>query len=179
MDKVTYRISKYDPEYSDEDGNILHSQWTSISDIIEDRSPESFEAYYLTETAYKDAIFLIMQQLGIDTLTTDHIEYLPPTKQEFNEHLFKGYYKHILPTFVAELEDMKNGQKLRGEELEMLIRLILREVLYAELVSDKLRISFGYDYYMYATCPPLPEQIIRKISQIGLFVEIDMEEDEA
>jgi hypothetical protein len=178
MDKITYRISKYDPEYKDDDGKFLHREWTSISDIIEGKNSDSFETYYKTESAYADTVRLIMQQQDLDTLILDGMEYLPPTKQEFNDHLFKGYYKHIVPTFVAELEDLKDGYKLKGEQLEMMIRLILREVLWAELLAPDLKISFGYDYYMYVTCPPLPEEVIRHIHELGLFVEIDEENEE-
>ena len=51
--------------------------------------------------------------------------------------------------------------------------MILRELLWATLCDGQGRLSFtfGYDYYLYADCPTLPDEVIRQIERSGLFVE--------
>ncbi len=40
-----------------------------------------------------------------------------------------------------------------------------------EMVAEDLKVRFGYDYYMYAVCPPLDEHTITRIEINELFIE--------
>ena len=39
------------------------------------------------------------------------------------------------------------------------------------LESEKVKVKFGYDYYMYVFCEPLLYETVREIELNGVFVE--------
>jgi len=52
--------------------------------------------------------------------------------------------------------------------------MILRETIDMCLINDKIKVAFGYDYYMYVECDPLTQSTIKLIEDSGLFVESDI-----
>ena len=56
-----------------------------------------------------------------------------------------------------------------------MIRLILRETVWMNLLNSEFKITFGYDYYMYVECSELTSMTIKQIERMGLFVEPNME----
>jgi hypothetical protein len=69
---------------------------------------------------------------------------------------------------------LKDGETLNLTEVQKMIRLILRETIWMYLTSSDLKISFGYDYYMYVECSELSKTTLGEIEKMGLFVEPDI-----
>ena len=59
------------------------------------------------------------------------------------------------------------------DEILNTIRLILREHIWGKISikNTNLRFEFGHDYYAYLISDELPNEIIKNINNIGLFIE--------
>ncbi|MDF9825372.1 hypothetical protein M2475_001827 [Breznakia sp. PF5-3] len=90
--------------------------------------------------------------------------------EEIEKNLFDMPYLKAKKIFI----DAKNEMILDLDEALIFATLILRESIWCELVDidKKFKIQFGYDYYMYCVCNYLKKDSIKKIEELGLFVDI-------
>lgn len=133
----------------------LDDDWTSFSDIgkIFNGSVLTYSQYIVVENLYIDVIKTFMKSANIEQLSISDLEM--KTISQVDE---------ILPLSTIDIKklynQLENGISLKGSELDIVIRLILREFIWAKLKSTaNLEIHFGYDYYMYIGCLQLPKNI--------------------
>lgn len=169
---MNFRITKFDPKKRNKEGHFLdNSEWTAISDI---GKPEyknvSYEEYETTENAYTESVRLILDEKNIQSLKIESLE-LYNSYDDFENYKKDGRLQNIEIDFNNEIANLKDGTILYLSEVQKMIRLILRETIWMKLVSSDLKITFGYDYYMYVECSELNITILDKIEKMGLFVE--------
>ncbi|MCB0463443.1 MAG: hypothetical protein R2816_12165 [Flavobacteriaceae bacterium] len=169
---MIYRITKYDPEKRNKEGVFLdNSEWTSINDIEKSKyNNVSYQDYEKIETAYVESIKLILDEKNITSLKIDSLEIFN-SFEDFENFKKEGLLKNINVDFNSEIEILKNGVILNYKEILKIIRLILRETVWMNLLGSELKVIFGYDYYMYVECSELTKSTIDKIEKKGLFVE--------
>ncbi len=175
FEKMTYRITKFDPKKRNEEGHFLdNSEWTAISDIgkSEYRNVD-YEEYEQTETAYAESIKLILDEKNISSLKIDSLE-LHDSFDDFENYKKDGRLKNIDVDFNNEIDILENGTILNLTQIQKMIRLILRETIWMNLLESEFKITFGYDYYMYVECSELKNSTINRIEKTGLFVEPNM-----
>src|SRR5690606_35677859 len=107
FEKMTYRITKFDPKKRNEKGHFLdNSEWTAISDI---GKPEyrnvGFEEYEKTETAYTESVKLILNEKNITSLKIDSLE-LSNTLEDFENFRKNGRLKNINVDFSNEIDNL-------------------------------------------------------------------------
>ena len=169
---MNYRITKFDPKKRNKEGHFLdNSEWTAISDI---GKPEyknvSYEEYETTENAYAESVRLILDEKNIQNLKIDSLE-LYNSYEDFENYKKDGRLQNIEIDFNNEIANLKDGATLNLTEVQKMIRLILRETIWMYLTSSDLKISFGYDYYMYVECFELSKTTLGEIEKMGLFVD--------
>ncbi|MCB9174388.1 MAG: hypothetical protein H6589_07250 [Flavobacteriales bacterium] len=169
---ATHRITKYNPANRNSLGHyLIDSEWTSISDI---GKPEynlpTFEEYYLTENSYCQAVKAILDLNNVVELEVVSLE-ANLSKSEFTELEVKGYLKNMNISLDYINKTFKNGIKLNWSDIEVAIRLILREIIWCELKSPIVSLNFGYDYYMYVDSKLLDTKTIEKISEMKMFID--------
>ncbi len=159
----SWRITKYNPAFRDERGAYLKDEWTSVSDVgaIYDGDAFTYEAYRKVEDAYVSTALKFVSEACLDSLT---ITYLEPA------HVLKERVKD-LRDIAFDAERAKKGMSLSGEALDNVCRLVLREIFWCKLESERAYIHFGYDYYMYIGSPVRSEKAIAYGKQEGLFIE--------
>lgn len=170
---MRYRITKYNPALRDARGAYLPDEWTSCTDIGSsfDGKKLTAQAYLATEKAYLDAIRSIAQYNGCTGFRARQLERL------FSIWEVSRKMKRLGLSLAQEETELyrsvDTARTYTAEEALSLARLILRELLWATLCDTRgqLSFTFGYDYYLYADCPPLPDEVIRQIESSGLFVE--------
>ncbi len=169
---ISYRITKYDPKERDERGSYENkNEWTSISDIGRPQyGATSFEAYEKVERAYIEAIKLILISHEIDTVTVDSIEKWE-RKEQLEAFRSTNVFRNLHFNFETDIQPLGNGLEIRLGEIDQVVKLILREIVWMNLVGAKGNITFGYDYYMYVECAALQCSTITAIQKLGLFVE--------
>lgn len=172
---ILYRITKFNPNKRSQEGHFLdHSEWTAISDIGNpDYNNVSYEEYEKTETAYVEAIKHILDEKEIESLQIDSLE-LYNTVEDFDNFKKDGRLKNINVDFETEILTLHNGLALNSKEIQKITRLILRETVWMNLLKSILKITFGFDYYMYVECSELTKTTIKRIEKTGLFVEPKM-----
>jgi hypothetical protein len=169
---INYRITKYNPEKRNENDNYLdNGDWTSISDIGKIKyNGINYQQYEKIETAYINAISIILKEKNTTYLKIDSLE------QNNNHKDFKDYKKNgqlmgLEINYKNDITSLKNDLILNLIDYQKIIRLILREIIWMNLFNPKVKITFGYDYYMYVECTELKSTTISKIEKTGLFVE--------
>lgn len=168
--KLSYRITKYNPELRDEWGSYLKEEWTSASDVGKQFSDEklSVTTYLATEKAYVDSAISVWKLAQCPPLRVSGLENAGFTKAQ---HVLKHEPK--LLDVLQEGPEPKDGQMLcEQEELARVIRLVLREFIWCRLHADNgFFLHFGWDYYMYCGGVKLTDDLRDEITKTGLFVE--------
>lgn len=168
MIKVYYwRISKYNPKFRDLQGVYKNDEWTSICDIGKrfNNSVLTFDEYIKFEDAYVYAILLAISETHLDSITIRSLE----KKQIIN--CYDLPYDHVVD-YVGSLVD--KADVLIGDtgDISLLIRLVLREIIWCKLeAGPNLFIHFGYDYYMYFGSKERLDTTMGLVRKRGLFAE--------
>lgn len=160
-----YRITKYNPEFRDKEGHYTKNDWTSISDIGQSFADGvlTVEKYKQTEDAYVETIKVILTEKGISKMTICGLEKNDVGEEDFFSPEERSFFSRIENNFRIEIH-----------EIELMIRLALREMVWCSLLTNEgnVRIEFGYDYYMYVRCNKIEERTKQRILDNGLFVEL-------
>lgn len=170
---ISYRITKFNPSKRDVQGYYLDdSEWTAISDIGKSKYNNiTYEEYEKIETAYVEAIMLILREKNIESLKVAALEASYYDIETFEEDKRSGRLRNIEVDYHQQVATLKNGKILNLAEIPTIIRLILRECIWMELLTTDFKLTFGYDYYMYVKCYDLKDSTIRETEKINLFVE--------
>lgn len=160
-----YRITKYNPIYRDSTGAYMKDEWISFGQIGDSFNGKIFslEEYIDVENKYIESIFFIL-----DYFKTKKLKVITP---EYNNRNIdnSGYNIDLIKLYKLKPKCLDTETKIKNY-----IRLILRGDLWAslKLKSKKAYIEFGYDYYMYVkTTTKLPNELIKYIENLGLFIE--------
>lgn len=158
-----YRVTKYDPALRRADGAYGRDEWTSVSDVGSSHDGETLTCarYLAVEDAYVDSVHRFMQVVKVmcmrvvDLEITGEVAALP---------------EPLVDEASARLHRVSDGQQVAGEQLDWVVRLALRELLWCRLEGERgFYVHFGYDYYMYigSDCelvpPPLPEGMYAEV----------------
>lgn len=158
-----YRITKYDPEYRNSEGYYMKDGWTAISDIGKVFNNKKFTLpdYLLVEEKYCEVVKSMMNEAKVDTLRVKELEKncCLSREEEDSDDLKKMY------------DFLEEGMTIRNYDVALVVKLILRESIWAKLVSKDFEVHFGYDYYMFICSGGASRKAIAQISQSGLFVE--------
>jgi hypothetical protein len=84
-----------------------------------------------------------------------------------------GRLRDLEVDFEQDIKPITEEVKISQTSVEYYSRLCLREIFQMKFVHPKLELEFGFDYYMYVTCPKIPENIVSQIEKNFLFVEED------
>ena len=164
-----FRITKYNPNLRDVNGNYCKNEWTSISDVGRTYDGESFKLadYLKVEDNYLNAILGVLQDLGITEMRVQNLELYAIQSVRVGASKKEGL------SLKKALKKLKENMVFGTKELELYFRLQLQELFWCKWVdvhSDAI-IEFGYDYYMYITCEKILPERIEYIERNGLFVE--------
>lgn len=166
MYNYSWRITKYNPA-NRINGVYTKQEWISIGDIGNLYSNAEFliEHYLQTESLYIMAIISIMKEININSLQVTNLD-----KHDFG--FLDDRFHFIYSVEMKELySNIKNGDYISGNELELLCKLILREKLWCKLQSSSMFVHFGFDYYMYIGSGLECSDSLELISNSGLFIE--------
>jgi len=160
-------VTKYDPKNRDSSGSYLVNEWTSYSDI-----GRTFDNILLTRQKYKEiedkyinAIYKLINFSGSIKVKITKLEKTSDINdfvRKQDDTLFQTYSK------IKDLDDIDVDKEML---LEVLL-LIIREYMWCNLqIDNDIKITFGYDYYMYFSGVNLNSKILEDIKRTGLFVE--------
>ena len=169
-----YRITKYDPQYRDEQGIYGREDWTSYSDIGNTYNGKLFgkDEYINTEKLYCKTVMSILRICGVKEVIVEDLE----------SHFSVDEIKQMLQRKGLDLSNKEetiitslcNGNKVHVDDLQLYLKLILRECFWCRFADADLltQIEFGYDYYIYLNCRTIiSDGFISDCKQEGIFIE--------
>jgi len=170
----TYRITKYNPEKRNSLGYYTDdNEWTAISDISNPKYDITYDDYIKIEDGYAFCVNLLKAEFGATEFIAENV--INVWKEEDIENYKKsGRLRGLEVEFNNDVKPVVDGMKIPVEKLEYYCRLCLRDIFQLKLLSPRLQIEFGFDYYMYATCDLIPEKLVKEIERNNLFVERDI-----
>ena len=160
-----WRVTKYDPRRRNRQGHFLGDDWTAVSDIGHqyDGRMLTRDEYLAVETTYVDAAMHFLRESGFDALTVIGLEADVSVSTADD------------PAGGVALDPgltLREGQRVSGAEVERVIRLNLRSLIWCKLeVPGRFFIHFGDDYYMFIGSESPSPASIAYARQIRLFVE--------
>lgn len=144
-----HEIVKYSPLFYDANGVYHKNEWTSCSEIgkIYEGKELTTEDYFTTENNYIDTACEIIRTTGS---TRIKVEYLEKDEKWIEKQMKVSKIREQDLLLLPMALKVKQGDRLNINEFSEVARLCLREYLYGEFVdiNYRLRIIFGYDYYM-------------------------------
>lgn len=164
---IEIEVTKYNPIYRNSEGIYTNDEWIGVNDIGQECGGKvlQLEEYLNIENKYVQAAKHLFEYYGSEKIQLIDKEIrnyddLPNTKNLDYKVFF---------------ETLNKRRTISIEELEIVIRLSLRDSFWAHLVSKnnrKISLEFGYDYYMYFKIFKKDEEAIKKYieTNIGLFV---------
>lgn len=165
---ISWRVTKYNPKYRDEEDVYHNDEWTSCHDIGKLFNGNEFTAndYLAIENAYINAVLSFMQNINVTSFKVKCLE-------KYNDNIVSQnttlvYTNEMIKLYV----ELHENSILGVDNIQNLCRLLLREQLWCKLENDnRMFVHFGYDYYMYIGCLLKPENITDLIQGTGLFME--------
>ena len=141
--------------YKDEYQPII--SYSDIGEIL------TSDEYILIENNYIEAVKIIMELNKCEDLNIRYLEkfsYRKGLTVEEDKKLYKEYIK------------IEDKQKINYKNIEIILKLILRNIIWCDLInlSKRLYIRFGYDYYMYFNTKIKVDLYQDKIRKLGLFL---------
>lgn len=153
---LSFRVTKYNPQFRDAHGRYLADDWTSISDVGECFAGIELmqEAYLAIESKYLAAIRFFARDSCVSRLRVNELE-IESADSDPGYEIVDGWWLDL------------------AEAIEV-ARLVLREELWCKLEDEgRLRVHFGYDYYMYIESNSCCDCAVEETRELGLFVERD------
>jgi hypothetical protein len=159
-----WRVTKYNPALRNSHGHYLIDEWTFFAQIGTTFNGKAltYEEYLSVESAYSSSAHCFLNDAGLSFLRVSQLENHKVSCMEV------GWLRDI----VLKPSSLRNDLVVNDNDLEDVVRLNLREVLWCKLVeTDRFYLHFGWDYYLYigSTSPSL--SAIKNATQKGLFVE--------
>jgi hypothetical protein len=157
-----YRVSKYNPEFRNEQGIYTRDDWTDISDVGKVFNNEllTMEKYQKVENRYISVILLILNELKESKIMVMELEkyaLLPDIDVDENMAVL---WVNLVEKSIIE------------KNISDIVRLILRGCLWAKLESSEIKIHFGYDLYMYIGLKKrISKTIIENMRNQSMFIE--------
>jgi len=162
--KIYYlRITKYNPDNRDKNGFYSKDEWSSIGDVGKRFGGKEFtlDEYLCYEERYLGAIIDIMRENNVESLRVESLE-----KSNYVNH--SDFYE---PATKEYFESIKENMLIPKQKIPQVAKFVLREMIWCKLVSDKMFLHFGYDYYMYIGSKQLADETLQSIVSNSLFVE--------
>lgn len=168
-----YRISKYDPQFRNDNGFYEKEEWTSYSDIgkIYEGRVMQTEDYLNIEKQYCNVIISILEQCHVDSLIICDLELYSAWNDIRKQFQKKGLRPENIQKEIVKT--IRDGKRIAAKSLEEYFKLILRECFWCAFIDENktVRVEFGYDYYAYVFCSTIREEYIIECKRKGIFIE--------
>ncbi|MEI5908951.1 hypothetical protein WAK64_18035 [Bacillus spongiae] len=141
--KYQYRITKYNPDFRNDEGHYtITDEWTSAYDIgkMVNGNSLTLSEYLDVEKAYINTIMNFIQLNNIKSVRLVDLEKDNLNSTDKTSPLYDPAF-HLL--------HLEEDIELSIDNVPIVSKMVLRELIYCQLISKDFFVHFGYDYYMY------------------------------
>lgn len=158
-------ITKYNPIYRDRDGLYTKNEWIGFFQVGKTINGKklTLEDYLQVEEKYIQSAIAFFLFHGCKEIVLNNVEKNGPFQSKLSAD------GELLTVYNV----LKDRMIITIEDLGIIIKLILREYIWAELFSiesDLVAIRFGYDFYMYVNSDKDLGTFFKDVHNTGLFV---------
>jgi hypothetical protein len=159
-------VTKYNPIYRDENGHFKKDEWLGFFQVgkIINGQLFSLESYLDVESKYIAAARIFFSFHNCASVLLKNVEKYGTLDYNLADRReMMMVYDKIEDGFVVSLDN-----------LDAVIKLVLRELVWAELFCDfdqSVVVRFGYDFYMYFNSDENWDSIKERITHLGLFID--------
>jgi len=159
-----WRITKYNPAYRNAEGHYLRDEWTSASDIGKSFHGEilTLDDYLQVENAYVDTVMKFLEVYQIENVRLIHLETYGLSDVDKSSPLYDAAFDTI-----PLAEDML----VTIAQIPIVCKMVLREFIHCQLITEDFFVQFGYDYYMFIGANSIQQEALQFASEQCLFVE--------
>ena len=145
-----YRVTKYNPALRNAKGVYIPQEWTSVADIgrVFGGIVLTVDEYRRVEQAYIRSALAFLGEGGVTSLRVEGLENSKRSPVGFGE-----------------------GSVVSGEQIDDLIRQVLREEFWCRLEAQDGFVHFGWDFYMYIGVLHRCPKAERLAKELELFAE--------
>lgn len=159
-------VTKYNPTYRDTNGHYTKNEWVGFFQVgkIIDGNPLTLEEYLETENKYIEAAYDFFELHNCDKISLKSLE----------RNDFSSYNLEDKDQLVQIYNRISNNPMIPIEDLGLLVKLILRELVWCELFcpgTSDIAVRFGYDFYMYFNSNRDMTDLFKKIQKLGLYID--------
>lgn len=153
---IIYRLSKYNPEVR------YHSEWSSVTDVGDKRYNLTIEEYLRYEQLYIQSLLILTENDSKSNVRIENFEMIPQWTK--NKALKYGIGKAVMELYKNDYKStvykMLYGDRreFQYSDIPALMKILLREEAWFEIVTERYRIDVGYDYYIHV----YTERILKK-----------------
>ncbi|MFN7253258.1 MAG: hypothetical protein ACK4M9_21160 [Anaerobacillus sp.] len=164
--KYQWRITKYNPDYRDENGYYtLKEEWTCPSEIgkIIDGKEFTLEEYLDIEAKYIDTLIAFIIESGLNTLRILQLSEQKISTEDRSSVLYETEFDELI---------LEEDKIVTLNDIVIISKMILRNFVHCQLyLKDRFFAHFGWDYYMYIGSSEKSLSAITIATERGLFVE--------
>jgi len=157
-------ITKYNPIYRDEIGRYKREEWIGFFQInkVINGVKFTFETYLVTEEKYIQAAHCFFEFHKCVKIILKNVD-----RYDFSDYKYDDREE-----LLSVYNEVGSGYVVTKDKLSLVIKLILRELLWAELFcgTSSVAVRFGWDYYMYFSSSLDLTPVFEKVQEIGLYV---------
>lgn len=161
-----WRITKYNPDFRDEDGYYtLVKEWTCPSEIGKTINGNKFtiEEYLRVEAAYVETVIQFLIDSKRNTLRILRLNKVDISQEDKCSALYELGFEDV---------KLEEDAVVTIKEIRTISKMILRNFLSCEFYSkDEFFVHFGWDYYMFIGTCDNSLSAIDFAKRSGLFVE--------
>lgn len=158
-------VTKYNPAFRDDEGHYKKEEWVGFFQVGKRINGEllTFDLYSEAENKYITAVKWFFQLHNCTCITLKSVE-----KKDIAD------YQHADKDQLLKVYNLiDEGFSLSIDDIDSVIKLILRELVWAELFckqEELIAVRFGYDFYMYFNSNRNIDALSERITKLGLFV---------
>jgi hypothetical protein len=144
----------------------MKNEWISFSQVGESIEGEelTLESYLIVEERYVEAAIAFFSFHKCQSVIVRNLE----------KYNWSGYNLADKDELFLCYTEVVEGALIPVEQVRVFVRLVLRELLWAEFFSEQsedVALRFGYDFYMYFNAKRNMDTLFKKIKELGLFVD--------
>ena len=162
-----FRITKYNLKKRDKQDRYLVNDWTSISDLFKKyKYEDAVKIYKDVEDKFIEVYTSIFSENKIEKMIINSLAlYLDDEDADYIE-------KRSFDLNLNDLSWLTDKSEISGKQIEDVLKLLLRGLIWCKLDWEIVYLHYGDDYYTYIGGVEISDELINNAKKSNIYIEI-------